>query len=123
MARSLLTPATLIPLICAFGAQAQAQDWTYVSSWGDEYRIENNANGAVLRSLYPKAWFIEGGANSRVEKGIDVIYFGVSCDAYHEVFGDGVWWWANGGFGADFETFQIRFARQEIDVPGSDCRL
>ena len=73
MTRPLLTlTALLLPLT------AQAQDWTYTSSWGDDYSFETNANGAVLRSLYPKAWFIEGGAASRVERGIDVIYFGVS---------------------------------------------
>ena len=104
------------------GGMAQAQNLNYVSSYGDEYSIEFNANGAVLRSLYPKAWFIENGAASRIEKGIDTLYLGISCDAFHPVFGDGRWWWANGGFGADFSTFSIRFPRQEIDIPGSDCR-
>lgn len=112
-----------LALLLAAGPVA-AQDWTYVSSYGDEYSIAKNDNGVVLRSLYPKAWFIEGGANSRVVKGIDVLYFGKSCDAFHDEFGKGRWWWINGGFGADFDNFKISFPRQEIDVPNSmDCQL
>lgn len=104
--------------------QVAAEEWYYVSSYGDEYSISTNENGVVLRSLYPKAWFIEGGANSRVVRGIDVLYFGKSCDAFHEEFGKGRWWWINGGFGADFDNFKISFPRQEIDVPNSrDCQL
>ncbi len=98
-----------------------AQDWSYVSSFGDEYTFSVNANGAVLTSRYPKTWFINNGAESYVEHGHDVIYLGVSCDAFHKLWGQGRWWWANGGFGADFDTLNIRFPRQEIDIPGSAC--
>lgn len=113
----------LLPCIwLVSGSVAQAQSLNYVSSYGDEYSIELNSSGAILRSHYPKAWFIENGAASRVAKGIDTLYLGISCDAFHPVFGDGRWWWANGGFGADFANFSIRFPRQEIDIAGSDCR-
>ena len=109
--------ALLMPLA------ALVQDGGYISNFGDEYSLEQNANGAVLRSRYPKAWFIEGGANSRVEHGIDVIYLGKSCDAEHPIWGQGKWWWANGGFGVDLDGLNYRFPRQEIDIPGSaDCR-
>ena len=110
-------------MVMLAGVSVSAQAGNYVSSFGDEYNITLNTNGAALISLYPKAWFIEGGANSRVERGIDTLYFGKSCDAFHKLWGDGTWWWANGGFGADFEEFSSRFPRQEIDVPGSNCPL
>jgi len=105
------------------GMAAASEGVIYVSSHGDEYRYATNADGAVLTSLYPKAWFIEKGANSRIERGIDRLYLGKSCDAFHPVFGDGRWWWANGGFGVDFARFELRFPRQEIaDDFGLHCR-
>ncbi|QYX56590.1 hypothetical protein K1T73_16350 [Roseovarius sp. SCSIO 43702] len=115
--------ATFAMCATAAGTCALADDVTYVSSYGDEYSYQTNENGAVLTSLYPKAWFIEGGANSRIERGADVLYLGTSCDARHGVFGDGTWWWANGGFGADFPGLEIRFPRQEIRGDfGMNCR-
>ncbi len=86
----------------------------YVSNEGHRYNHECNVNGMVLRSTYPVSRFVEGGANSRVEEGEEVIYLGISCDAQHEVFGKGRWSWANGGFQIQFADVQIRFPRQEV---------
>ncbi len=111
-----MTRLYLITAIFLMTGPVAAQDSTYVSSYGDEYSYSSNENGAVLRSLYPKAWFIEGGANSRIVRGIDVLYLGKSCGAYHDEFGNGRWWWRNGGFGAEFDDFKIFFPRQEIEA-------
>ena len=92
----------------------------HVSGAGDDYAIAVNENGYVLTSRYPKARFIEAGADSRVVRGVETFYFGRNCDAAHAVFGTGRWGWANGGFGADFPGgFQLRFPRQELP-PGHD---
>ena len=113
----------ILVFLLVLAVPAAAQMPYYVSNGGDEYEISHNANGAVLTSVYPKAWFIEGGANSRVVRGRTVFYFGKSCDVFHEVFGQGTWGWANGGFGAEFESFRLMFPRQEIDVDGMEkCR-
>ncbi len=103
--------------------QASAQSANYVSSFGDEYSLATNENGVVLRSIYPKAWFIENGANSHVEKGYDVIYLGKTCDAYHKVFGKGSWDWANGGFRVVFDKILFGFPRQELNAGiGMNCQ-
>jgi len=117
----MITRLHMITALFLMTGHAVAQDLTYVSSYGDEYTYSTNDNGAVLRSLYPKAWFIEGGADSRIVKGIDILYLGKSCDAYHDEFGKGRWWWKNGGFGAEFDNFKIFFPRQEIAV-GDDMK-
>ena len=112
-------------ITCALSAPAAAQDDSfYVSSTGDDYTIAANENGYVLTSRYPKARFVEAGANSYVVRGIETFYFGRNCDAVHEVFGSGKWGWANAGFGADFEGgFQFRFPRQELpEGHGGICR-
>lgn len=109
--------------LCATPALAGDDDY-YVSSAGDDYAIAVNQNGYVLTSRYPKARFVEAGANSHVVRGRETFYFGSNCDAAHDLFGSGTWGWANGGFGADFETgFQLRFPRQELPSGhGGICR-
>ncbi|MEP2532237.1 hypothetical protein [Shimia sp.] len=108
--------------VCAGPVWAN-DDVYYVSGGGDDYVITANANGYVLTSRYPKARFVEAGVNSHVVRGVETFYFGKDCDAAHTLFGAGTWGWANGGFGADFESFQLRFPRQELpDGPGLECR-
>lgn len=100
-----------------------AEDWTYVSSLGDEYAVLANENGVVLTSLYPKAWFIEAGIQSTIEKGHDVIFLGRSCDAFHKLFGNGKWVQANGAFLVTFDAISFGFPRQELVMEnGGDCR-
>ena len=105
-----------VALSLVFGAGvAQADGFAYVSSFGDKYTASRNADGGILTSHYPKAWFVEGGASSYVEEGIDKIYFGKSCDAFHKVFGKGTFGWANGGFVVEFASgTRIGFPRQEL---------
>ena len=112
----------LAALVMAPGASAQ-DDVFYVSGAGDDYSIEVNANGYVLTSRYPKARFVEAGANARVVRGAETFYFGRQCDAVHTLFGAGRWGWANGGFGAEFDGFTLFFPRQELpEGPGLACR-
>jgi len=107
--------------ICASPLGAQQP---FVSSAGDDYAVSMNANGFAMTSLYPKARFVEQGAGSYVVRGIETFYFGVSCDALHNLFGQGTWGWANGGFGASFDGFEIWFPRQSPpENSGSNCEL
>lgn len=39
---------------------------------------------------------------------------GKTCDAYHKLFGEGEWCWANGGFFAKFNDHEFVFGRQEL---------
>ena len=101
-------------LCCAAPVLAGDEEY-YVSGAGDDYAITANANGYVLTSRYPKARFVEQGAASYVVRGVETFYFGKNCDAAHEVFGNGKWGWANGGFGAEFDGgFRLMFPRQEL---------
>lgn len=103
---------------------AAAQDRIYVSSAGDEYAATSNADGTVLTSLYPKVRFEGVGASAVPVRGIERVYFGRDCDAFHAVFGTGIWGYANGGFVAEFEDFSIGFPRQGlIPLPNTACRL
>lgn len=113
---------TFAALLTATPALAQS-DVFYVSGAGDDYTIASNANGYVLTSRYPKARFVEAGTDSRVVRGVETFYFGKDCDAFHDLFGNGTWGWANGGFGAEFDSFRLMFPRQELpEGPGLDCR-
>ncbi len=91
-------------------------DWVYVSKEGHQYQFSRNPNGAVLQSLYPVARFTGTGAMTQVVTGIETLYLGRDCDTYSEVLGTGTWAWANGGFVVAFDTLEIWFPRQEIDV-------
>jgi hypothetical protein len=107
-------PLAIALLFCAAPALAGDEDY-YVSGAGDDYQVTANASGYVLTSRYPKARFVDRGAASYVVRGVETFYFGTSCDAAHEVFGNGKWGWANGGFGAEFDSgFRLMFPRQEL---------
>lgn len=82
------------------------------SSDGHSYQMTCNDNGFVLTSVYPTARFIDKGVASEVIEGFETIYLGKSCDAYHEVFGNGTWGIANGGFVASFDNNRVGFPRQ-----------
>lgn len=91
------------------------------TSDGHSYELECNSSGYVLESEYPVTRLTGQGAATREVKGIEKIYLGKSCDAYHAVFGNGSWCWANGGFVAQFPTHRFGFARQELYCPdGND---
>lgn len=95
---------------------AQAAE-TYVSDLGDDYVLVANPDGMILSSVHPKAWFIEAGTDSRVERGTDVIFLGRSCDAFHRLWGKGTWGQANGGFRVAFPGGRdYGFPRQELPV-------
>lgn len=89
----------------------------FVSDFGDDYVLVANPDGMILSSVHPKAWFIEAGAASHVERGTDVIFLGKSCDAFHRLWGKGSWGQANGGFRVSFPGGRdYGFPRQELPV-------
>ena len=48
-------------------------------------------------------------------KRTEVLYLGQSCDSFLDEVGTGSWGWANGGFGAEFDTgLRGMFPRQEL---------
>jgi len=50
-----------------------------------------------------------------VTKRTEVLYLGQSCDSFLDEVGTGSWGWANGGFGAEFDTgLRVMFPRQEL---------
>ncbi|MCB1491258.1 MAG: hypothetical protein KDJ77_05580 [Rhodobiaceae bacterium] len=99
-----------IPLLFALSVgPALAEAITYTASDGVEYAATPNAHGVVLEP--------------RDAGGAGKLYLGKACDAFSEDYGKGTWGWANGGFGADFPDFEIRFPRQEVQWTDSlDCR-
>jgi hypothetical protein len=93
----------------------------FFSDAGDEYIAMFNAHGAVLTSVYPKAFArFEPWEDHRIERGPAVIAFGKDCDALHSEFGKGRWVQANGGFFAEFERGNVGFVRQELVLPSGD---
>ena len=104
----------------SFTFAAQESDPAHaISGDGHAYDVTCNANGFVLTSLHPVYRFIENGALSTIEEGIETIYLGKSCDAFTSTFGEGHWGWANGGYLASFDSFRIGFPRQEPFCPES----
>lgn len=98
----------------------------YVSG-GHEYEASCNADGYVLISKFPVTRTIGQGASTQYISGIEKLYLGRSCDAFHALYGTGQWCWANGGFKADFADAMFGFARQDLDCAsnydlGSSCR-
>ncbi|MFQ5622509.1 MAG: hypothetical protein ACE5FS_03840 [Paracoccaceae bacterium] len=89
----------------------------YVSEDGHRYQLVCNDDGVVLTSDQPVSRFVGQGAGTRVVTGIEKLYLGRSCDAWHELFGTGRWGWANYGFWAEFEARRFEFPRQEIICP------
>ncbi len=116
--------AAILAVLGMAGTPVAAQDG-YISSFGDEYTLVANPDGMILSSVHPKAWFIEAGADSRVERGTDVLFLGRSCDAFHRLWGKGTWGEANGGFVVRFPGGRdYGFARQELPAAeGVDCPL
>jgi len=115
----------VIPILAAAVIQATAagpavaRDQTY-SSWnGHQYRLTCNADGIVLKSVYPVVRFAGQGAGMREIVGNETLYLEKNCDAWSEALGKGQWRWANSGFWAVFEQREIRFVRQEPICPGS----
>ena len=88
---------------------------------GKEYDASCNADGYVLTSKYPVTRMIGTGVDTQAVPGIETIYFGKSCDAYHKLFGKGKWCWANGGFLAEFPDHTFGFGRQELSCPGDEA--
>jgi hypothetical protein len=98
----------------------------YVSG-GHEYDPTCNVDGYVLTSKYPVARTIGQGAATQFTTGIEKLYLGRSCDAFHASLGSGQWCWANGGFVASFSEMEFGFGRQELYCPsnedlGLECR-
>lgn len=112
-----------ITLILLAGS-LRAEDWIFVSGEGHQYRYEQNANGAVLSSLYPVARFVGTGAAAQIETGTEILYLGRDCDAFSQTLGHGTWSWANGGFVVEFGHHRIGFPRQSVDAgQGMNCRM
>jgi hypothetical protein len=94
---------------------------------GHEYEASCSADGYVLTSLYPVARTMGQGADTEIVSGVEKLYLGRSCDAFHPIFGKGEWCWANGGFIANFDGMEFGFARQELfcssdEDLGLECR-
>lgn len=109
--------AALAGLLAAMAARPAP---AYIAD-GMEYDISCNADGYVLTSKYPVTRMIGTGVATEAVPGIERIYFGRSCDAYHKLFGTGKWCWANGGFRAEFPDHTFGFGRQELSCPGAEA--
>jgi len=88
---------------------------------GMEYDVSCSADGYVLTSKYPVTRMIGTGVDTQAVPGTEKIYFGKSCDAYHNIFGKGTWCGANGGFLAEFPDHSFGFGRQELSCPGDEA--
>ena len=86
-----------------------------------EYEISCNADGYVLTSKQPVTRMVTTPVDAEPMVGIEKIYFGKSCDAFHKLYGKGKWCWANGGFLAEFPGRTFGFARQELNCPGAEA--
>lgn len=120
-----MRPNPLFLAACLLSVAATAAQ-AFVSD-GHEYTSSCNPDGYVLTSVYPISRAVGQGAMTQYVKGIENIYFGRSCDAFHPLYGGGTWCWANGGFVAEFADARFGFARQELSCqtgpePISDCR-
>lgn len=119
MLRCLLTAALFLAIVSTAAAEDQG---TRVSG-GIEYSMSANDNGWVLRSLSPVVRTTGFGAGTEYVRGIETIYLGKSCDAFHKVFGSGTWGWANGGFVVQFGNNRFPFGRQEVFGAPQACLL
>ncbi|PRZ48000.1 hypothetical protein [Tritonibacter scottomollicae] len=92
---------TISAIAIFLGSVSVAQVLPYTLSDGrSEFSVVRNNNGAVLRS-----------------SGV-TLYLGKDCDAYSPQFGQGLWGWANAGFGVSFPAKGkfFSFERQETPV-------
>jgi hypothetical protein len=113
--RIILTIVAIALGFLSTALRAQPVDEPYVSSDGHEYALTCNADGYVLTSLAPVSRFRGQGADTQVTKRTEVLYLGQSCDSFLDVAGTGSWGWANGGFGAEFDTgLRVMLPRQEL---------
>ena len=96
-----------------------SESFAYVSN-GHEYEGNCNTDGYVLKSKYPVTRTIGKGYKTEYVSGIEKLYLGRTCDAYHEIYGSGRWCWANGGFIAEFADARFPFARQELFCPSDE---
>ena len=110
MTRRVFAAATVLATSFAAGVLAEGHD-TVISSNGDEYSVSQDADGAVLRTLYPKARFYGQGAATELVRDHDELVLGYDCKAYSPYFGAGSWSWANGGFDVAFENTGFVFLR------------
>ena len=115
--------AMLVPQLAA------AQTASVIGSNGMRYTMTENEHGFVLTSLYPLAR--EVAAPGIFEEGLEVMYFGKTCDASSPVMGDGTWDFGNAGFGARLERardgyppirFSVGFPRMEPIIAPPACR-
>lgn len=70
------------------------------------YKATYNKNGAVLRMAK------------------HTLRLGKSCDAISTKYGKGRWWWANGGWGIDFDGGKTLVSSAQAEAPsirGNDC--
>lgn len=104
MTRTLLSAVFVITATAAHAYEAD----------GTEYDISCNADGYVLTSKQPVTRMVSTPVDAEAVTGIEKIYLGRSCDAFHEVFREGKWCWANGGFIAEFPNHTFGFGRQEL---------
>lgn len=102
----------LCVVLPSFAAADTHADNRAFSTDGHSYQMACNTNGFVLTSDYPVARFIENGVLSEIEEGIETLYLGKSCDAFTQVYGNGTWGLANGGFAVSFDDYRIGFPRQ-----------
>lgn len=113
--RIILTIVAIALGFVSTALRAQPVDQAYVSSGGHEYALSCNADGYVLTSLAPVSRFRGRVADTQVTKRTEVLYLGQSCDSFLDEAGTGSWGWANGGFGAEFDTgLRVMFPRQEL---------
>lgn len=86
-----------------------------------EYDIACNADGYVLTSKQQVTRLVTTPVDAEPVVGIEKVYFGKSCDAFHKLYGKGKWCWANGGFLAEFPNHTFGFGRQELNCPGAEA--
>lgn len=113
LSRTLPCTAALAAILGAIPALAYVSDDV-------EYDIACNDEGYVLTSKHPVTRMVPTPVDAEAVIGIETIYFGRSCDAFHKDFGKGKWCQANGGFRAEFSNRTFGFARQELSCRGAE---
>jgi len=98
----------------------------YVGTFDSEYvgfTSKPNKDGLTLIStgtIYEVKGF--GAGTTYIEQGFSrsklglVLYLDKECTAHSELYGEGRWSWANGGFEIVFTAKRFGFARQELDM-------
>jgi len=104
--------------VAMIGAASQAH--AYVADDID-YDVACNGDGYVLTSKVSVTRMVTTPVDAEPVVGIEKIYFGKSCDAFHKLYGKGKWCWANGGFLAEFPQHSFGFGRQELSCPGDEA--